>query len=91
MSALLQTPPYDHLKPRYSFDRVCRILNCSRDTLHDWCLNGVPGPGGQRIQLRWVPLGRKIEFECEEVERLYQELKKLAEAAFTEGAFAQAA
>ena len=71
--SLGQNPPA-HLKPRYSKRKVCRIFNVHRDTLDAWIRDGVPLANGRRTRLRYVPLGRRKEFECDEVERVYQEL-----------------
>lgn len=67
---------FEHLKKRYSFRMVCRILGISARTLHRWLKEGIPLPGGRRISIECVQLGpRKKEFECDEVERVYQLLK----------------
>jgi hypothetical protein len=66
---------FGHLKPRYNFRKVCRIFNVHEDTLKAWLRDGVPLANGKRIRLRYVPLGpKKKEFECDEVERVYQEM-----------------
>jgi predicted site-specific integrase-resolvase len=54
----------DHLKPRYSETRVCRIFNISHTTLKRWITEGL---------IAAVKIGpRKLEFEVDEVERRYR-------------------
>jgi hypothetical protein len=67
-----------HIKPRYSETKTARILSSTPKTLRDWLREGgIPLPGGIRIPITFVLLGkRKIEFEVEEVERVYQLLKR---------------
>ncbi len=73
-SALL--PTYEHLRQRYSFAKVCKIFNCSSETLMEWIRHGVPLRDGRRVRLECIPLGaRRIEFECDEIERVYKLLK----------------
>ena len=69
-----QVTNHDHTKARYSFHKVCRIFNCSRDTLKDRLRRGFPRPDGSRIKLRYIQLGRAMEFEVDEVERVYRQL-----------------
>jgi predicted site-specific integrase-resolvase len=70
-----QPPTFGHLKPRYSFNKVCRIFGVHADTLHRWLREGVPLGNGRRTHLRYIQLGpRKKEFDCEEVERVFTEL-----------------
>ncbi len=67
---------FEHLKPRYSFNRVCSIFNVHPHTLRSWMASGVPGPNGHRIELGYIKLGaRKTLFEQDEVERVYRALK----------------
>jgi hypothetical protein len=35
----------------------------------------MPLATGRRIRIHYIPIGRKREFECDEVERVYQELR----------------
>lgn len=77
-------PTQRHLQPRYNLRKVCRVFNIHRNTLNSWIKDGVPLANGRRTRLPYVPLGpRKKEFECEQVERVYQEL--CASAAEEEG------
>lgn len=71
------TPIWGHTKMRYSLRKTARIFGCHDDTFRDWLREGgIPLPNGDRVVIEFVPLGvRKIEFEQEEVERVYQELK----------------
>jgi transposase-like protein len=77
MSSGSQKQPitFGHLKPRYSFHKVCRIFGVHPDTLNRWLREGVPLGNGRRTYLRYVQIGpRKKEFDCEEVERVFNEL-----------------
>lgn len=68
---------FDHLKPRYSFNKVCEILEIHQTTLRRWMKEGVPLADGRKIPMRYVPLGpRKIVFERDEIERIYREMRE---------------
>jgi DNA-binding transcriptional MerR regulator len=70
----MSAPP--HLKPRYKFHKVCKIFGIHEDTLRSWMRNGVPLPGGRRTRIHFIARGlRGKEFECDEVERVYQEIR----------------
>jgi transposase-like protein len=76
MSLVPQLPAQGHLKLRYPFRRVCKIFGVHPDTLHRWLREGIPIGNGRKIRIHYVPLGpRRKEFEIEEVERVYQELR----------------
>jgi predicted site-specific integrase-resolvase len=77
MSAL--PPDQGHLKPRYKFHKVCKIFGIHEDTLRSWMRDGVPLPGGRRTKIHFISRGlRGKEFECDEVERVYQEIRRAA-------------
>ncbi|MGN6185064.1 MAG: hypothetical protein ACTHQM_15590 [Thermoanaerobaculia bacterium] len=68
----------EHTKPRYSEAKTAKILSSTPKTLREWLREGgIPLPGGTRIPIVFVVLGmRKIEFEVDEVERVYRLLKR---------------
>lgn len=77
MTSLHNSPAaFDHLKPRYSFNRVCNIFGVHENTLRNWLLEGVPAAEGRKIKLHCIRIGvRKTEFEQDEVERVYLAMK----------------
>jgi hypothetical protein len=70
------TPAFEHLKPRYSIQKVCEIFDVDEVTLRRWLREGgVPLEDGRRIKLPFIPLGlRNKVFLKEEVERVFLEL-----------------
>lgn len=69
-------PNYGHLKQRYTFRKVCRIFGITEQKLREWMREGVMLRNGERLRIHYIPIGpRKIEFECDEVERIYQALR----------------
>jgi len=75
---------FDHLKPRYSFSKVCEIFEIHESTLRRWMKEGVPLADGRKTLMQFIPLGpRKTVFEKDEIERVYREMR---EASGEEGA-----
>jgi hypothetical protein len=69
----------EHTKARYSLRKVARIFNVAESTFKEWLrAGGVPLPDGTRIRMYFIPIGRKIEFEVDEVERVYQLLREFS-------------
>ena len=66
--------PEKHLNERYDLSKVCKIFKKHPNTIRLWTRYGVCLPGGRRIRLRYIPLGRPIQFEREEVESFYRQL-----------------
>jgi len=76
MPETIPNTTYTHLKPRYSFRKVCKIFNIHEDTLRAWMRDGVRGADGRRIDIAFMKLGpRKVEFECDEIERVYAAMR----------------
>ena len=72
----VQPANFEHLKQRYSFNKVCEIFEVHETTLRRWMKDGVPLPNGENVRLPFIPLGpRKTVFEKEEVERVFQAMK----------------
>lgn len=75
LTSQTSTVEHGHLKQRYSSRKVCRIFGIHEDTLNNWLREGVRLANGRRIRIHYIPIGRKKEFEVEEIERVYQELR----------------
>jgi hypothetical protein len=62
-----ETAPLAHLKPRYSAKKVAGIFRIGRNTLRDWVARGL---------IKAVKISpHRTEFEVDEVERRYRELR----------------
>jgi len=77
-AAATLNPLPSHTLPRYSLRKTARIFGCHEKTFREWMRDGgIPLPNGERVFIQCVPLGwRKIEFEQDEVQRVYEELKR---------------
>ena len=75
MPSLTPPPVYGFMKPRISIHKVCEILGVHEDTMRDYMRRGVLLPDGSRMPIYFIKKPRRTEFECEEVERIYQALR----------------
>ncbi|HET7437501.1 MAG TPA: hypothetical protein VFN10_22545 [Thermoanaerobaculia bacterium] len=76
MTKVAEVNELGHKKPRYSFQRACRELRVGEKKLREWMRYGVLLATGRREPIHYIPLGpRQVEFEVEELERIYQCLR----------------